>query len=221
MRAALFLAAGFALALFLSGCEQLLSGFGGTGGGSFVSGTSVTLSGQLLDWPGGTGTLYNVHSEPAEIGQTNPMTGPIQNDGSFTLTLTYPPSWNPYDYPDDCNGAVQVSDTSVGMTTLNLQVKDAQGNIVGSAQERNTPSADPAVGNKWIAYVFVEGDLSIHGTCNLGTKSEVHLDLKTGWNAVVIEITAVSTSGGVTTASAIKEYPATSEDGFHWYYDAW
>jgi len=221
MRKVLILGLGLALGLFLAGCGSLLSVIGGGGGESFVHGNNPTISGKLINWPGGTGTIYNVHSEPQEIGQTNPMTGHVQEDGSFTITLTYPPSWNGLDTLDDCGGAVQISDPNVQVTEFMAQVKDANGRIVGGAEERNTASTDPAVGNKWIMYIFAEGDVSIHGTCTQGAKTEVNVDLKAGWNAVVYEITDVTTSDGLKTASALKIYIATSDSGFNWYFYSW
>jgi len=212
---------GLSLALFLSGCGMVLSMLGG-GGNSFVSGEKVVLTGTLINWPGGTGTIYNVHSEPFETGKTNPMTGPIKNDGSFTLTLTYPPSWNYLDTLDDCGGAVQISDPSVRVTELMAQVKNQNGTPVGSAEERNTSTLGPQKGEKLIMYVFAEGDVSYHGTCTQGdTTTTADVSLKQGWNAVVLEITDVKTSNGFQVASGIKEYMATSENGFDWYYDAW
>ncbi len=212
---------GLGLALFLSGCGMVLSMFGG-GGNSFISGEKVVLTGTLINWPGGTGTIYNVHSEPVEIGQTNPMTGAVQDDGSFTLTLTYPPSWNALDTLDDCGGSIQISDPTVQVTELMAQVKDQNGTPIGSAEERNTASTGPAVGNKWIMYLFAEGDVSYHGTCTQGdATTTADVSLRQGWNAVVVEITDVKTSNGFLVASGIKEYVATSESGFHWYFDAW
>ncbi len=222
MKKALILGLGLALALLLSGCGMVLSMIGGGGGESFIHGENVTLSGKLLNWPGGTGTIYNVHSEPQELGQTNPMTGPVQDDGSFTLTLTYPPSWNALDTLDDCGGAIKISDPTVQVTEFMAQVKDQNGTPIGSAEERNTNTPGPEKGAKLMMYIFAEGDVSYRGTCTQGDATvTADVSLKQGWNAVILEITDVTTSDGFLVASKIKQYVATSESGFNWYFDAW
>ncbi len=211
----------------------LATACGGNGGSQ---GDSPTYSGKIVNWPSPKTGLVRLNVGDSVTGFKGAAEA-VNANGSFsnlvfpgktlvTSALTVPGT-------QTCTtGSLTFTPNTVKIGMGTIQILNSTNQVAGTITEATRDPAEtssgPVVGDKQIARLFAEGNVSVNGTCNVGGSSPTityDINLSTGWNVIVAEITGVNgktTTTGKYTSSALpadtKLYYSTG--AFPLFYDA-
>lgn len=204
---------GFLLSLLI-GLTVLLSACGLSGGGN-ANIRIVSSDVQNYDGPEGTVAAYiftGMVSDP--IGS-----GTISSSGALSVELDESvPASELLSIADVVPAGLDISDTEVQAGQVYIEVVT---NDIAVGQLMRTSYSDISavgVGAKEAHYFYVDREVSVSGTATgQSMTSHADLDLKTGWNLVIAEVTEVDSNGkpieiNMTTGGA---------SGLEWHYFAY
>jgi hypothetical protein len=184
-----------------------------SGGGGGYSAGSASI--QLVGWPSTTGTYTFATTDPP--GQTF-ATGPISSTGTFSYTLATPTTLKPAFSPPPTGCTVSAPDAQ-GANSQVVEFTTTGGDKYTLDITSLAPGATKgAVGDgEVVALIYVNKDVTVSGTCGGSTPGSptYNASLKTGWNWVWLEITAVDASS-TPTATAYKA-GTSLPSSFKWY----
>lgn len=159
---------------------------------------SITLTGRISDWPGGSGSLLS--DEGRNLGT-------VSADGTLTLTLQGSPDAPLRSLEDSfrCEGATLTSGEA-GYQNLGriLGVADASGRRIGRVQAASSeavarwvlnPQKNSAVPGYGLQFSYATQPASSHGECDTGSETQSrNLNWASGWNIEQVAILAVGKS---------------------------
>ena len=163
-----------------------------------VSGESTDrqrLAGTVDNWPGGSGIVearsYDDMGQPLVFAS-----GTITPQGTFSLTLPDKPSGLvPFDGASCDDMSISTTDAQ-GNVFFSLEVlRDEQkiGTVVQADALHSYDGSSPSI---LVFRMYVDRDVRVTGTCDeggiLGGTFTYNLDLKAGWNAVMLRVIDVS-----------------------------
>lgn len=150
------------------------------------------LSGQIVNWPGGSATLAMIRPRQTFARTT------VSADGRFTLDLpdaqTIAPDLVPFSPPADmtCSNAVFISDPALRVSIWPGFSVDRDGTHLGAAGRGYglTRFDEAKPGDYLVRWYFASLDARITGTLKCASfKATYDLPLKAGWNVVRQEYT--------------------------------
>jgi hypothetical protein len=187
------------------------------GGNGASLGDSPTYSGKVVNWPSPKTGSVRLNVGDSVTGFKGAAVA-VDANGNFS-NLVFPgkslvTSALSVPGPQTCTtGSLTFTPNTVKIGTGTIQVLNSTTQVAGTITEatRNPAevSSGPVLGDKQIVRLFTEGNVSVTGTCNAGGSSPTityDINLSTGWNVIVAEITGVSgktTTTGKYTSSAL------------------
>jgi hypothetical protein len=151
------------------------------------------LSGKISGWTlGSDKVIYAYVTAPGyKVGQTN-----INPDGSFTLALDTPNETAMDPVYREFDNRLTFSDSLSLCAALDFLILDTSGSFYGYL-DRLSSNLEYQDGFVSVDYMYVTNNTSVKGSFSYSDMTETrngsyYLNLKTGWNTVVTEITNIT-----------------------------
>lgn len=176
------------------------------------AGLTNVVSGTLSNW-GETGTATGTAriETQHQVDSTDPSsavtltTGTVSADGRFSINLPGAAQVTPYLQQfqqgprEGCTGEFKQSAPKAGYYVIDeYAIRKADGTLLGYTFESNPGMGKLKLGDYFIDRYFVDQAGTVTGTLSCPTfKANLNLNLKAGWNAVVVTPTQLTAEGKV------------------------
>lgn len=187
-----------ALALTLAACSVAPTEYANLGSGP------LPLTGRITNYSPSNGATIAVFYK----GTTSVATGPVDNNGNFSVTVPVPTSadYTPAGTVATCDnlGGTLIS-RDVVSTPVDANIALPRLSLTSYGLPRVTLTTDvTASSGSFTLYAYADRDADVTGTarCALGSGGQatytVNMHFKQGWNLVSVDVSGASTNGSVT-----------------------
>jgi hypothetical protein len=153
-----------------------------------------SITGKVQSYTGGDATLEARLALDFVEGAPKVGQGSIKADGSFTVTLNDTIADENLDPLSDLCEGVTVTPNTVKGTDLYFLTVVRDGKPIGDLLQASSPDIFTKIPIKYVAWVYLNQDASIKGTCQGVVKSTFNVSYTKGWNISLQELTQTSTT---------------------------
>jgi hypothetical protein len=194
------------------GAVLLASAMAACSGSSLSLGETPTVSGKLEGYSGGAKVLKVLRGPGGQ--EVAGATGSLNADGTFTVTLPGSASLTltPFAVGSNCAATVNPADAKSASVSVGVYDSAASTTPIGTLFQGDSRTPTPTNGTiSGVIRIYVDKNVTVKGTCT-SPNTSYDLDLKAGWNAVLVKVT-------YTNGSATKQEVLSAAGSFSWRLD--